>query len=72
MSVRAKFKVNANEVTGDLASVQLLPVYEGSDENKEFFGATPGGEILLTIVNAAASDQFVVGGEMYVDFTPAD
>lgn len=72
MSVRAKFKVQANHEEGDTATITLLPVYSGSEENKEFFRYTPGGLITLNVVNQAAAVQFKVGKEFYVDFTPAD
>jgi hypothetical protein len=68
MAVRAKFKChsNANGI------VSLWPVMDGSEENKAFWDATPGGQITLTITNPAAKEQFEVGQEYYVDFTPAE
>jgi hypothetical protein len=71
MSVRAKFRVVSNEQSGETVSIRLSPVQSGSEENKEFFKYTPGGEIHLSVVNPAASEQFKIGEEMYVDFTPA-
>lgn len=75
MSVRAKFKVRSvteHEWAPGGKSVELYPVTNGSEENKEFYKATPGGEIKLSTVNPAAAEQFKVGREFYVDFTPAD
>jgi hypothetical protein len=74
--VRAKFKVssieNSTAVPNDgLRNINLLPVYDGSPENKEFFRWTPGGQIQLGTVNPEAAKQFEVGKEFYVDFTPA-
>jgi len=68
MSVRAKFKCHSN----NNGIVTLHPVYAGSDENKTFWEATPAGTIALTITNQQAKEQFIVGQEYYVDFTPAE
>lgn len=65
--VRAKFHCNHKDENG----IYLSPVYSGSEENAQFFAATPGGQIILHIVNPVAAEQFEVGKEYYVDFTPA-
>lgn len=65
--VRAKFKCESNE-KGD---IRLSPVVGGSEENDQFYAATPGGSILLAVVNESAAQQFEVGKEYYVDFSPA-
>jgi len=49
----------------------LSPVYSGSEENKQFFAATPGGSIMLHVVNEKGMAVFEEGKEYYVDFTPA-
>jgi hypothetical protein len=73
MSVRAKFKVSNVEGVGDESrNVYLQPVYSDTEENKAFWNATPGGSIQLSITNPAAYQQFKVGQDYYVDFTPAD
>lgn len=78
MSTRAKFKVQSvtkhSGWNGDKYhyTVDLTPVTGNSDENKRFFAATPGGSIKLTVVNAEVGDQFDIGQEFYVDFTPAE
>jgi hypothetical protein len=51
-----------------LYAAKMQPVSGGSDENKEFFAASPSGSIELSTVKA---DHFEVGREYYVDFTPA-
>jgi hypothetical protein len=71
MSVRAKFRVNHIERAGDGQTIQLHPVYSGSPENEAFFKATPGGQISLYCVNPEANEQFALGKEFYIDFTPA-
>ena len=68
MSVRCKFVCSFKEGQ----SVHFSPVYSGSDENKEFFQATPGGQIAFYTVNQSALDQFEQGKEYYVDFTRAE
>lgn len=44
---------------------------EKSPENKQFWEATPSGEVVLYIKNGEAAKQFVEGKEYYIDFTPA-
>jgi hypothetical protein len=71
--VRAKFYVaEKTEYAGDGFQKQIVmrPVTSGSDENKEFFRWTPSGELKMTIKSEVA-DQFPVGSEIYVDFSPA-
>ena len=78
MSVRAKFKcvssedTNPNAAEGEkLKNIKLEAVIDGSDENKAFFRWTPSGQISIGCVNEAANQQFEIGKEYYVDFTPA-
>ncbi len=77
MSVRAKFKVQRIERslwrTGvEVQTIVLHPVVIGSQENAQFYEATPSGEIKLGTVNAEAAAQFELEGEYYVDFTKAE
>lgn len=75
--VRAKFRVT--EIIRrpgwsghkEVQVIKLSPVVDGSEENKRFYAATPGGSIELGTVNAEAVKQFDLGAEFYVDFTPA-
>ena len=71
--VRAKFRVTSVEPAGgdNGTRVSLQPVIDGSEENKNFYRWTPGGSITLDTINDAAAAQFILGGEYYVDFTPA-
>ncbi len=53
----------------------LHPVYGNGDpehENTRFWEASPSGELKLGCVNPAAWEQFQIGREYYIDFTPAD
>ena len=69
--VRAKVRC---ESLGENNAVNFATVYETdaqkSDENVRFTKATPWGTISLGIDNPAAREQFEVGKEYYVDFTP--
>ena len=55
---------------GEIQTVKLSPVTDGSEENKRFYAASPCGHIELGSVNAEANRQFVLDGEYYIDFTP--
>jgi hypothetical protein len=57
---------------GDVGTeVELKAVYDGSEENKQYFKWTPNGSIVLGILNPTAAAIFEPGKEYYVDFTPA-
>lgn len=77
-SVRAKFKVNSiTRQAGwngckEVHTIKLSPVTGGSDENRRFYAATPGGQIELSVVTEEVGREFDIGAEFYVDFTPAD
>lgn len=77
MNVRAKFvcvSITRRQGWGphpEIRDVKLNPVSGGSDENKTFFAASPSGEITLGCANVVAADVFQLGGEYYVDFSPA-
>lgn len=70
--VRAKFVCRSVTDYGAQADVEFYAVYDGSEENKRFWQATPAGNIKLSIVNKAAADQFQPGKQYYIDLTPAD
>lgn len=74
MGVRAKFVVDSILDLGKTKTVAMTPVVGGADnaENDRFWEYTPGGKLELSTINAAAADQFEVGKEYYLDFTPAD
>lgn len=74
--VRAKFKVVSITTTkhwkrdkGNIATIKLSPVTSGSEENKQFYAATPTGNIELGTINQQAAEQFELDAEFYVDFT---
>lgn len=74
--VRAKFRVESKKRSQHWegrVDINMQPVcsdVEGS-ENKQFWEATPAGDIQLSTVNPKAAEQFEVGQEYYVDFTKA-
>lgn|SRR3990167_959950 len=71
-SVRAKFLVVSKEPFNDGFTIHLRAVYDGSEENKDFFKYTPAGNISLSTVNNSAADKFEMNQEYYVDFTKAN
>ena len=78
MATRAKFKVTRIETSlhyrdtsKEVRTLVLAPVTGGSPENDAFYDATPSGEIKLGTLNPEAWAPFKLGGEFYVDFTPA-
>lgn len=71
MSVRAKFYVySRQEFTGGNTNIILNPVTRGED-NKVWASATPSGKIEMMVNNKDAAEQFVLGKEYFIDFTPA-
>lgn len=64
-----------NEIeTVEMRTLIFEPVYGNGDpehENTKFWNATPSGEIKLGTVNQRAWENFEIGEEYYVDFTPA-
>lgn len=46
-------------------------VYTGSEENKQFFKFTPGGQLTLNVVNDYVFDKMIQGKEYYIDFRAA-
>lgn len=69
MKTRAKFSCVEVVPTSDTWKVRLTPVYSGSEENRDFFKWTPGGEITLQVVGSDTAGQFKAGHDYYVDFT---
>jgi len=55
-----------------MSQITFNPVYSGSEENKQFFNATPGGQFAFYTVNAVAAAQFEMGKEYYFDIFAAD
>jgi hypothetical protein len=72
MTVRCKVVCNNKTQYGISENIQFSPVYSGSEENKKFFSATPGGNFSFYTVNKEAADQFEMGKEYYFDISPAN
>lgn len=71
--VRAKFRCTSITKLGEqMNRIELSPVTSGSNENKQFFTATPWGQISLGCANDAATAKFEVDKEYYIDFSPAN
>jgi len=74
MKTRAKFR--CTEVAKRVGwgenpvmyAAKFSVVTGGSEENKEFFAATPGGNVELTTIR---EDHFEVGEEYFLDFLKA-
>lgn len=71
-TTRAKFKVERITDGGTSKQINLMPVIDGSEENRLFWANTPAGQINLSITNPTAAELFEEGKEYYVDFTKAD
>ncbi len=72
MNVRAKFRLDRREEHGDGFNLTFQPVTGGSPENDKFFKYTPWGELKMGTINPEAAMSFEIGGEYYLDFTPAN
>jgi hypothetical protein len=73
MATRAKFHLySKTEYSGNngQTAVTFQAVTSGSPENDSFFKWTPSGKLEMTIRKEVA-DQFEVGKEYYLDFSPA-
>lgn len=77
MSVKAKFRCSevAHVDYGNgysVSKVLLFPVYDNSEENKEFWNATPTGRLEMDIRNEAAAKHFEAGKEYYLSIEKAE
>jgi hypothetical protein len=77
--VRCKFRCHYKDEykdanTGEVisATIKMSPVYGDSEENKNFFKYTPGGELNFYTVNPTAAAQIEQGKEYYIDITLAE
>lgn len=77
MTVRAKFRCleikHAYSQSPDYvaATIVLSPVWEQDGVNRAWSKATPSGKLEMTVTNPAAVEQFELGREYFLDFTPA-
>jgi len=69
--VRAKFKCDSKEKSGDGFQLHFSAVTTGSVENDSFFKWTPSGQLSMGTINETAAAEFEVGKEYYLDFSPA-
>ena len=71
--VRGKFRLESETKHASYPGVELkfrAVTNDETAENKRFHQYTPAGEITMTVDNPAAQQQFEVGQEYYVDFSP--
>lgn len=72
--VRGKFKLNEVTHVDWNTSARKLTFSavsnDGTPENERFHKYTPSGIITMTVDNPVAVEQFQIGGEYYVDFSP--
>lgn len=75
VNTRAKFQVVSITKYAYFGGIkiEMAPVYsdDPGHPNKVFWEATPSGKIEMQINNLSAAQQFEVGKEYYVDFSPA-
>jgi hypothetical protein len=69
-TVRCKFKVIEITKREYGSSAKFDPVVSGSQENEEFFGATPWGQLEIGVSNESL-DNLKPGDEYYIDITKA-
>jgi hypothetical protein len=58
----------------EVQTIELQPVTgqaAASEEDKQFWAATPSGKIELGCLNLDAAEQFKLGATYYVEFSPA-
>lgn len=55
----------------EMRTLHLMAVGDSGPENRQFWDATPEGQIKLSTVNPEAWSHFELNQEYYVDFTPA-
>lgn len=69
--VRAKFRCTSAQHNEYGQVVYAFYAAHGSEENKAWAKATPGGNLSITIDNPAAQ-VFEPGKHYFLDFTPAE
>lgn len=81
MTVRAKFmlisstesRYGVQQQAPIARTLKFQPQYDTSiPEDQRFAKATPSGFIEMYVDNPAALEQFELGKQYYIDFTPAD
>ena len=74
---RCKMKLQSiSESYSNGLAIKFTPVTGGSEENKKFYAATPGGSFEFTVSEQASKslglDVAKIGTEFYIDITPAN
>ncbi len=65
--------VSLSEAYNNGTTVKFQPVQSGSEENKQFYAATPSGNFEATLSKEAAKqlNLDMLGKEFYIDIQPA-
>ena len=78
-TVRAKFVLNSIErskhwdkAKGELFALKFTAVTATNEENKQFFEATPNGQLTVGTVKPEIAEGMVLGAEYFVDITLAE
>lgn len=69
MITRCKVICSYIQPQGDGVHLHFYPVVSGSEENKKFFKATPGGSFTFYTINQEAASKFEQGKEYYLDLS---
>jgi hypothetical protein len=75
MAVRAKFRLTSIQQHANMAgkTYRFQPQYDTSiPEDQRYSKYTPSGELQLYVDNPAVEEQWPIGSDFYLDFTPAE
>lgn len=68
-STRLKFKVTQRTEYEESTSVTMDAVFQGSQENEQFWKYTPSGQLTFSTCNKQAVAEMSPGSEFYIDLT---
>ena len=75
MRVRAKFKlieIRSHHWNPNARTFVFQPQYDSTiEEDRRFYDATPSGQCEMLVNNPAVIEEFKIGQDYYLDFTPS-